>query len=353
MPTIEEILKAAREANASDVHLAVGVPPKMRVNGRLITMEYQKMLPADTLDVVLHIMTETQRDCFEERGEYSMAFSIPDCGRYRVNAYKEKGCVALAFRLVGDTIPSLEELGVPDSVQNLYQRRKGLVLVSGPSGSGKTTTLAAMIEQVNSNREAHVITLEQPIEYLHQHKLSIVNQREIEADSACYGNALRAALREDADVILAGELRDSEAVSAAIEAAETGHLIYASLHTFGVANTIAYIVDGFLPHKQQQIRRRLSQVLETVISQQLIPTVDQKGRVAAYEVLHVNRAARDFIGEGKFQQLESVMESNHKAGMITMDEAICGLYCDGKIDRDTAVKYAMESEGMESRIERS
>ena len=235
MPTIEEILRAAKEAGASDVHLTVGIPPKMRVNGNLITMDYPKMLPADTLEVLVNIMTEVQRERFEERGEYDMSFSIPNCGRYRVNAYKQRGSVALAFRLVGTVVPSPEELGVPESVVDLYQRKRGLVLVTGPTGSGKSTTLAAIIDKINNNRDAHVITLEDPIEYLHQHKMSMVNQREIGIDSNNYANALRAALREDPDVILVGEMRDFETISVAITAAETGHLVLSTLHTIGAA----------------------------------------------------------------------------------------------------------------------
>jgi len=281
MPTIEEILRAAKEAGASDVHLTVGIPPKMRVNGNLITMDYPRMLPADTLEVLVNIMTEVQRERFEERGEYDMSFSIPNCGRYRVNAYKQRGSVALAFRLVGTVVPSPEELGVPESVVELYQRKRGLVLVTGPTGSGKSTTLAAIIDKINNNRDAHVITLEDPIEYLHQHKMSMVNQREIGIDSNNYANALRAALREDPDVILVGEMRDFETISVAITAAETGHLVLSTLHTIGAASTVDRVIDVFPPHQQQQIRVQLSNTLEAVISQQLIPTADDNGNLKA------------------------------------------------------------------------
>lgn len=253
----------------------------MRVNGNLITMDYPRMLPADTLEVLVNIMTEVQRERFEERGEYDMSFSIPNCGRYRVNAYKQRGSVALAFRLVGTVVPSPEELGVPESVVELYQRKRGLVLVTGPTGSGKSTTLAAIIDKINNNRDAHVITLEDPIEYLHQHKMSMVNQREIGIDSNNYANALRAALREDPDVILVGEMRDFETISVAITAAETGHLVLSTLHTIGAASTVDRVIDVFPPHQQQQIRVQLSNTLEAVISQQLIPTADGKHRVAA------------------------------------------------------------------------
>ena len=324
MPTIEEILRAAKEAGASDVHLTVGIPPKMRVNGNLITMDYPRMLPADTLEVLVNIMTEVQRERFEERGEYDMSFSIPNCGRYRVNAYKQRGSVALAFRLVGTVVPSPEELGVPESVVELYQRKRGLVLVTGPTGSGKSTTLAAIIDKINNNRDAHVITLEDPIEYLHQHKMSMVNQREIGIDSNNYANALRAALREDPDVILVGEMRDFE--------------------------TVDRVIDVFPPHQQQQIRVQLSNTLEAVISQQLIPTADGKHRVAAFEVMHANHAVRNLIREGKSHQLASVMQTNRKLGMITMDEAIVQLYFEGKIDREHAIQFAQDPDSMENKI---
>ncbi len=351
MPEIREILEKAKAAGASDVHITVGIPPKMRVNGKLITMsEYNRLLPADTLEIVLNIMTENQRNRFEERGEYDMSFSIPDLGRYRVNAYKQRGSVALAFRLVGTKVPSPEELGVPESVIDLYQRKRGLVLVTGPTGSGKSTTLAAIIDKINNCRDAHVITLEDPIEYLHQHKMAMVNQREIGLDSDNYANALRAALREDPDVILVGEMRDLETISVAITAAETGHLVLSTLHTIGAASTVDRIIDVFPPHQQQQIRVQLSNVLEAVISQQLIPTSDGRGRVAAFEVMHANHAVRNLIREGKSHQLTSVMQTNRKLGMITMDEAIQQLYFTGRISRDMAVQFAQDPDGMETKI---
>lgn len=346
MPTIEEILKEAKEAGASDVHLTVGIPPKMRVNGKLITMNYPKMLPSDTLDILLGIMTETQRQRFEEKGEYDMSFSIAHLGRYRVNAYKQRGSVAMAFRLVGTEIPAPESLGVPESVIDLYQRKRGLVLVTGPTGSGKSTTLAAIIDKINNNRDAHVITLEDPIEYLHQHKMSMVNQREIGLDSENYANALRAALREDPDVILVGEMRDFETISVAITAAETGHLVLSTLHTIGAASTVDRVIDVFPPHQQQQIRVQLANVLEAVVSQQLIPTADGKGRVAAFEVMHANHAVRNLIREGKSHQLQSTMQTNRKMGMITMDEALTQLYLEGKIDKEMVVQYAQDPDGM-------
>lgn len=350
MATIEEMLTIAKEAEASDVHITVGIPPKMRVNGKLITMDFPRLLPSDTVQLALEIMNEQQREQFEERGEHDMSFSIPNLGRYRVNAYKQRGSVAIALRLVGTQVPSPESLGVPSSVVDLYQRKRGLVLVTGPTGSGKSTTLAAIIDKVNNNRECHVITLEDPIEYLHQHKMSMVNQREIGLDSQSYANALRAALREDPDVILVGEMRDFETISVAITAAETGHLVLSTLHTIGAASTVDRVIDVFPPHQQQQIRVQLANVLEAVISQQLIPRTDGKGRVAAFEVLHANHAVRNLIREGKSHQLMSVMQTNRKAGMIAMDEAIMQLFYDGKIDREMAIQFAQDPEGMEHKI---
>lgn len=350
MATIEEMLTIAKEAGASDVHITVGIPPKMRVNGKLITMDFPRLLPSDTVQLALEIMNEQQREQFEERGEHDMSFSIPNLGRYRVNAYKQRGSVAIALRLVGTQVPSPESLGVPSSVVDLYQRKRGLVLVTGPTGSGKSTTLAAIIDKVNNNRECHVITLEDPIEYLHQHKMSMVNQREIGLDSQSYANALRAALREDPDVILVGEMRDFETISVAITAAETGHLVLSTLHTIGAASTVDRVIDVFPPYQQQQIRVQLANVLEAVISQQLIPRTDGKGRVAAFEVLHANHAVRNLIREGKSHQLMSVMQTNRKAGMIAMDEAIMQLFYDGKIDREMAIQFAQDPEGMEHKI---
>ena len=350
MISLEEVLQVAKVAGASDVHLTVGLPPKMRVNGDLINMDFPKMLPPDTQAVADEIMNDKQKEIFAEKGEFDMSFSIRNLGRYRVNAYHQRGSVAMAFRLVGTQVPSPEALGIPESVVELSQRKRGLVLVTGPTGSGKSTTLAAIIDKINQTRDAHVITLEDPIEYLHQHQLSMVNQREIGIDSGNYANALRAALREDPDVILVGEMRDFETISVAITAAETGHLVLSTLHTIGAASTVDRVIDVFPPHQQQQIRIQLSNVLEAVISQQLIPTADGKGRVAAFEVMHANHAVRNLIREGKSHQLMSVIQTNRKMGMITMDEALTQLYYSGRIAKDSAIEFAEDVEGMEIKL---
>lgn len=350
MLNISEVLKTAKEIGASDVHITVGIPPKMRVNGELISMDYPKMLPNDTLEVAKEILNEKQMAYLTEKGEVDLSYSIRELGRYRVNAYHQRGSVALALRLVGTEIPSPEMLGIPQSVVELSKCKRGLVLVTGPTGSGKSTTLATIIDEINHTRDAHIITLEDPIEYLHSHDKSMVNQREIGIDSGSYANALRAALREDPDVILVGEMRDLETISVAITAAETGHLVLSTLHTIGAASTVDRVIDVFPAHQQQQIRIQLSNVIEAVISQQLLPTSDGRGRVAAFEVMHANHAVRNLIREGKSHQLMSVMQTNRKLGMITMDEAITQAYYAGKISRDTAIEFAQDVEGMELKL---
>ena len=350
MATIREMLGIAKDAGASDLHITVGVPPKMRVNGHLITMDFPRMLTPDTEQLTSEIMDEKQRARFEEKGELDISFAIPELGRYRVNAYKQRGSIAIALRLVGTEVPAPEVLGVPQSVIDLSQRKRGLVLVTGPTGSGKSTTLAAIIDKINNTRECHVITLEDPIEYLHKHKKSMVNQREIGLDSQSYANALRASLREDPDVILVGEMRDFETISVAITAAETGHLVLSTLHTIGAASTVDRIIDVFPSHQQQQIRVQFANVLEAVISQQLIPRADGLGRVAAFEVLHANHAVRNLIREAKSHQLMSVMQTNRKSGMIAMDEAIQQLFYDGKIERDMAIQFAQDPDSMQNKL---
>ncbi|MCQ2523525.1 MAG: type IV pilus twitching motility protein PilT [Lachnospiraceae bacterium] len=350
MLNISEVLTIAKNSGASDVHLTVGIPPKMRVNGELLNMEFDKLLPPDTQAIADSIMNETQKARLIEKGEVDMSFSIPEVGRYRLNVYHQRGSIAMAFRLVGTKVPSPDVLGIPSSVVDLSQRKRGLVLVTGPTGSGKSTTLASIIDNINQTRDAHVITLEDPIEYLHSHQMSMVNQREIGIDSQSYAGALRAALREDPDVILVGEMRDFETISVAITAAETGHLVLSTLHTIGAASTVDRIIDVFPPDQQQQIRVQLSNVLEAVISQQLIPTKDGKGRVAAFEVMHANYAVRNLIREGKSHQLMSVIQTNAKMGMMTMDDAIMNLYYCNRIGFDEAVEFAQDVEGMKLKL---
>lgn len=348
--TIEELLEVAKENGASDVHITVGVPPKMRVNGKLINMEYPRLLPADTDALISTLLTEKQRARLEEAGEIDFSYSIPSLGRYRVNAFHQRGSLATSIRLVATRIPVPEELGLPKSVVDLYQKRRGLILVTGPTGSGKSTTLASLIDKINSNFESHVITLEDPIEFLHNHKKAMVNQREIGLDTHSYANALRAALREDPDVILVGEMRDLETISTAITAAETGHLVLSTLHTIGAASTIDRIIDVFPPHQQQQIRIQLSMVLEAVISQQLIPTADGAGRVAAFEVMHSTAAIKNLIREAKTPQINSMIQTGKQYGMQTMDDAIFEHYLNGTITKENALMYAQDQPTMNRRV---
>ena len=349
--TIEELLITAKENKASDVHITVGLPPKMRINGILVDMDYPRLLPPDTEAVISTMMSDKRLQQFEELGEIDFSYSIPQIGRYRVNVFHQRGSMAASIRLVSTKIPLPEELGIPKSVVDLYQKKRGLVLVTGPTGSGKSTTLASIIDRINSMREVHVITLEDPIEYLHNHKKAMVNRREVGLDTHSYSNALRAALREDPDVILVGEMRDLETISTAITAAETGHLVLSTLHTIGAASTIDRIVDVFPPHQQQQIRVQLSMVLESVISQQLIPTADKKSRVAAFEVMHSTPAIKNLIREAKSPQINSTIQTSKKLGMQTMDDAIFDLYMKGDIDKENAVSYAQDSQIMEKRID--
>lgn len=349
--TIEELLITAKENKASDVHITVGLPPKMRINGILVDMDYPRLLPTDTEAVISAMMSDKRLQQFEELGEIDFSYSITQIGRYRVNVFHQRGSMAASIRLVSTKIPLPEELGIPKSVVDLYQRKRGLVLVTGPTGSGKSTTLASIIDKINSTREVHVITLEDPIEYLHNHKKAMVNQREIGLDTHSYSNALRAALREDPDVILVGEMRDLETISTAITAAETGHLVLSTLHTIGAASTIDRIVDVFPPHQQQQIRVQLSMVLESVISQQLIPTADRKSRIAAFEVMHSTPAIKNLIREAKSPQINSTIQTSKKLGMQTMDDAIFDLYMKGDIDKENAVSYARDGLLMEKRID--
>ena len=312
--------------------------------------DYPKLSPDDCEKLILDIMDDRQQAMFKDRGEFDFSFSVPNIGRYRVNVFRQRGSVACAMRIVGTEIPKPESLGVPKSVVDLYAKKRGLVLVTGPTGSGKSTTLASLIDKINDERNAHVITLEDPIEYLHSHRKAMINQREIGFDTHSYADALRAALREDPDVILVGEMRDLETISTAITAAETGHLVFSTLHTIGAAATIDRIIDVFPPHQQQQIRIQLAVVLEAVISQQLIPTADRCGRVAAFEVMHGTIPIKNLIREAKTYQISSVLQTARKEGMISMDDALLDLYNKGVIDSDNAIGYAQDVNYVTKRV---
>ena len=348
--TIEQIMGCAKDAGASDVHITVGISPKMRVNGKLMVMPFPVLLPVDTKRICDSMMNDKQKEHFEEKGEWDFSYSIPQMGRYRVNAFRQRGSVAMVLRIVGTIVPTPESLSLPPSVIDLYKMKRGLVLVTGPTGSGKSTTLASLVGKINMDLDAHIITLQDPIEYLHRHARSIVNQREIGIDATSYDLALRSALREDPDVILVGEMRDLETISTAITAAETGHLVLSTLHTIGAAATIERIIDVFPPHQQEQIRTQLANVLVSVVSQQLVPTVDRRGRVAAFEVMHATPAIRNLIRENKTHQIATSIQTSRRLGMITMDDALVELYMKGKIDRNEALNFAQDKNTMQTKI---
>ncbi|WHH59667.1 type IV pilus twitching motility protein PilT [Petroclostridium sp. X23] len=341
---IDELLKYTVSQGASDLHITVGIPPTMRVNGELVHIGENRLMPDDTEIIVKQILSDAQFEFFKQKGEIDLSFSLAGIGRFRVNVFRQRGTAAAAIRLVASRIPDPEELGLPISVTELAKKNRGLILVTGPTGSGKSTTLASLINMINQQRGDHILTLEDPIEYLHRHNKSIVNQREIGHDSQSYANALRAALRQDPDVILVGEMRDLETISIAITAAETGHLVLSTLHTIGAAKTIDRVIDIFPPFQQQQIRVQMSTVLQAVISQQLIPKKDKQGRVAAIEVMIANPAIRNLIREGKSHQITSIIQTGMKYGMQTMDHSLADLYKKGVISREEAVMYAVDQD---------
>jgi twitching motility protein PilT len=323
--------------NASDLHLTAGAPPMVRVRGRLAPLEgYPKLSTTDTREIVYSILTNDQRQKFENDWQLDFAYSVPGHARFRVNAYMQRAAIGAAFRLIPATIQSIEELGLPAAAHEFIKRPRGFVLVTGPTGSGKSTSLAAMIDAINATREEHIMTVEDPIEFLHSHKKCIVNQREIGSDAQTFGAALKGALRQDPDVILVGEMRDLETISTALTAAETGHLVFATLHTQSAPQTIDRIIDVFPAHQQDQVRVQLSVALEGVMTQQLIPTADGSSRVVAAEVLVPTPAVRNLIREGKTHQIPSAMQTGSNVGMQTMDNALATLVRAGKITQRVA-----------------
>ncbi|WP_139904438.1 type IV pilus twitching motility protein PilT [Clostridium thermarum] len=343
MLSFNELLEMTLNAGASDLHLTVGVPPIMRINGKLTSIQEKSLTPEDTAAYARAVL-EDRYDEYNKQGEIDTSYSISGTGRFRVNVFKQRGSDALAIRVVGLKIPTLADLGFPNVIRDLTTRQRGLVLVTGPTGSGKSTTLAAMINEINTTRSAHIITLEDPVEYLHRHNKSVINQREIGKDSSSYQRALKSILREDPDVILVGEMRDLETISIAITAAETGHLVLSTLHTIGAAKTIDRIVDVFPPYQQQQVKIQLASVLQGIVSQQLLPRSDGEGRVAALEIMIITSAIQNLIREGKTHQIESSVQTGSKHGMKTMDMAITELYKKKLISAETALTYSIDKE---------
>ena len=349
MYSLDEILRMSVEEKASDIHFTAGCPPYYRIDGVLTPFKGDKLLPTDLEALLLPILDNRHRNELETIGQTDLAYAIPGVGRFRVNVYKQRGTLASAMRCLPFSIPDADSLGIPAEVQALTAKKRGLVLVTGPTGSGKSTTLASLVDIMNRKYPYHIITLEDPIEYLHRHQCSVVNQREIGSDSNDYAQALRAALREDPDVILVGEMRDLETISTALTAAETGHLVLSTLHTIGADKTIDRIIDVFPPN-QQQVRVQLASVLECIVSQQLIRREDGRGRVAALEVLFANTAIRNMIRENKTYQIISTMQTGKRQGMQTMDDAIYELFLRGDISADSAVSYAQKPGEMSGKV---
>ena len=350
MYDLDEILIQSVKVRASDIHLTTGRPPSYRIDGVLASIEGERLIPQMLEDILMPLMDVRHREELQNNGQTDFAYAISGVGRFRVNVFKQRGTLASVMRSLPFNIPEPEDLGIPAEVVEMTTRKRGLILVTGPTGSGKSTTLASLIHVINRNYPYHIITLEDPIEYLHRHDKSVVNQREIGSDSTNYAQALRAALREDPDVILVGEMRDLETISTAITAAETGHLVFSTLHTIGADKTIDRIIDVFPPNQQQQIRIQLASVLECVVSQQLLKKADGSGRVAALEILFANNAVRNLIRESKTYQISSVMQTSKRAGMQTMDDALYDLYMRKLIDADNAVTYAQDPVSMNKKV---
>ncbi|MEG0304491.1 MAG: PilT/PilU family type 4a pilus ATPase [Oscillospiraceae bacterium] len=348
---LEEILRFAAQNEASDVFIVAGGAINVKVFGKL----YQKsdcLSGDDSAKYVeqLYTMANRSMERVNKTGDDDFGLSLPGVSRFRVSAYKQRGSLAATLRLIREGLPDFRKLCIPEGIMRLATKQKGLVLVTGTTGSGKSTTLACLINAINETREGHIITIEDPIEYMHPQKKSVISQREIENDTETYLTALRACLRQAPDVILVGEMRDYETISVATTAAETGHLVFSTLHTVGAASTIDRIIDVFPASQQNQIRSQISMILQSVISQQLIPTVDGKV-VAAFEIMHANSAVRNLIREGKIFQIDNTISLGRSEGMISMDTSILELYTKGIISKENAVRYAVSPEQMKRRVE--
>ncbi|MFQ5827713.1 MAG: type IV pilus twitching motility protein PilT [Candidatus Methylomirabilia bacterium] len=336
--TMHDLLSIMIERGASDLHVTTGTYPQIRINGKLAPLtEFEVLSPQDTQRLGYSVLNEGQKQKFEEESELDFSFGIQGLSRFRANVYRQRGAVALAIRMVPFKIRSFSELGLPSIVEQLAERPKGLVLVTGPTGSGKSTTLAAMIDKVNTERAEHIVTIEDPIEFVHPHKRCVVNQREIYSDAQSFKNALKSILRQDPDVVLIGEMRDLETIQAALTVAETGHLTFGTLHTNSCAQTMNRIIDVFPTHQQPQVRAQLSMVLEGVLSQTLIPRGDGRGRAMALEIMVMTPAIRNLIREEKIHQIYSAMQAGNRFGMQTMNQALVQLVQKGLISRDEAM----------------
>ncbi len=353
MATLPDLLKTLVDMNGSDLHLTVNTPPQIRVDGKLQRLQMPDLQPADTKQLAYSVLTDAQKKRFEETMELDCAFGLRGLARFRCNVFSQRGSVAAVYRLIPERIRAFEELGLPAIIAKFAEAPRGLVLVTGPTGSGKSTTLAAMLDKVNTERNEHILTIEDPIEYIHPHKGCIVNQREVHADTEGFTPALRAALREDPDVVLIGEMRDLQTVEAALRIAETGHLTFATLHTNSAAQTINRIVDVFPAHQQSQIRTQISLVLEGIICQSLLPKANGPGRVIALEILVPTPAIRNLIREDKIHQIYATMQTGQeKSGMQTFNQCLASLYFQKKITLQTALGVSSNPEELQDMINR-
>jgi len=353
MATLPELLKTLVENEGSDLHIATNTPPQIRVHGHLRRLEMPDLQPADTKQLVYSVLTDAQKKRFEESNELDFSFGIRGLARFRCNVFNQRGAVAAVYRVIPEEIKGFGELGLPPVLATLAERPRGLVLVTGPTGSGKSTTLAAMIDKINAERHEHILTIEDPIEFVHQHKGCVVNQREVHQDTEGFANALRAALREDPDIVLIGELRDLETIESALRIAETGHLTFATLHTNSASQTINRIIDVFPAHQQGQIRTQLSLVLEGIVCQALLPRADGKGRVVALEIMVPNPAIRNLIRDDKVHQIYSTMQTGQeKMGMQTMNQSLVTLYQKRLITLEAAMMASSLKDELEQMIAR-
>ncbi len=349
---IQELLRLMVEKKASDLHLTVGLPPQLRIDGSLKSTEFGALTPEKTQALAYQILSEDQKRIFEQNKELDTSFGIKGLGRFRINVYRQRGSIGIAIRLIPFEIPSLEELGLPEIVKDFAERPSGLVLVTGATGSGKSTTLAAMIEYINTRRPCHIVSIEDPIEYLHKHRKSTINQRELGTDTHSFQEALRRVFRQDPNIVLIGEMRDLETIHGALTLAETGHLILATLHTIDSTHAINRIIDVFPAHQQQQIRIQLSMVLIGVIVQQLIPRRDGKGRVLAVEVMNVIPAIQNLIRENNIHQIYSLIQMGKKYGMCTMNQSFVELYEKGFISWEDAYSRSTNPQELSSLTKR-
>jgi twitching motility protein PilT len=353
MATLPELLKTTVEMQGSDLHIATNTPPQIRVHGHLQRLQMPDLTPSETKQLVYSVLTDAQKKRFEETMELDFSFGIKGLARFRCNVFTQRGAVGAVYRLIPEKIRSFGELGLPAVLSTLAERPRGLVLITGPTGSGKSTTLAAMIDKINAERHDHILTIEDPIEYIHPHKNCLVNQREVHSDTGSFTNALRAALREDPDIVLIGEMRDLETVEAALKIAETGHLTFGTLHTNSAAQTINRIIDIFPANQQAQIRTQLSLVLEGIVCQALLPKADGKGRVCSLEIMIPNSAIRNMIRDDKVHQIYGAMQTGQeKLGMQTANQSLASLHMKRQITLDIAMSASSNKEELQDMINR-